>query len=122
MSSDYWKSQEAEQSVYGIPDGRLWRVYRSIQSGRLDRDPKPSELNEAVSPEELFDRYEIKAVRGSSYWTIKCPHPDHEDRNPSCVVWPSIRGFKCYSCGAKGDLVELYRLFELSRGESLGSS
>lgn len=39
---------------------------------------------------------------------IRCPSPDHEDRHPSCTLYPD--GFKCWSCGARGDALDYYAL------------
>jgi CHC2-type zinc finger protein len=41
---------------------------------------------------------------------IRCPSPDHEDRNPSCSVNLGNGYFKCFSCPAKGDIVDLHGL------------
>ena len=40
--------------------------------------------------------------------TVRCPHPDHLDRRPSCSV--SASGYKCYGCGRSGDVFDLARL------------
>ena len=39
---------------------------------------------------------------------ISCPTPDHEDKNPSATLYPD--GFKCWSCGARGDKLDYYAL------------
>ncbi len=36
---------------------------------------------------------------------VRCPHPEHEDKNPSCKVY--AQGFKCYACDARGDVFKL---------------
>ena len=36
-----------------------------------------------------------------------CPHPDHEDKNPSFYVYPDRR-FHCYGCGFHGDVTDLW--------------
>lgn len=38
---------------------------------------------------------------------VSCPHPDHEDRNPSASINVSKRLWTCYSCGAGGTLEAL---------------
>jgi hypothetical protein len=40
--------------------------------------------------------------------TVRCPHPDHLDRTPSCSV--SASGYRCYGCGRSGDVFDLARL------------
>ncbi len=44
-----------------------------------------------------------------SMW-VHCPHPEHEDNNPSCKVWHD--GFTCYACQAKGDVFTLVGYFD----------
>ena len=39
----------------------------------------------------------------------RCPHPDHEDENPSFHVYPDGR-FHCYGCGWHGDVTDLWSL------------
>jgi hypothetical protein len=41
---------------------------------------------------------------------IRCPHPGHDDVNPSCSVRPD--GFFCFGCDASGDVFELVGLIE----------
>lgn len=48
---------------------------------------------------------------GSKRLIIRCPSPHHEDKNPSCAVFPD--GFKCYACQARGDVFELLGHIEL---------
>lgn len=37
----------------------------------------------------------------------KCKCPFHEDKTPSLKFWPSVNGWKCYGCGAKGTNIDL---------------
>ena len=53
---------------------------------------------------------------GGRYFTGLCPF--HDEHHPSFVVWPEIRGFKCMSCGVKGDVITLVQL-ALDRGLAL---
>lgn len=45
-------------------------------------------------------------VRGSK---CHCPHPDHEDRNPSASIFEGERGYrwKCQGCGRGGDVFDV---------------
>jgi hypothetical protein len=44
---------------------------------------------------------------------IRCPLPDHEDRNPSCHVYPTPeRGWRCFGCGRGGRIYDLASLLE----------
>jgi RepB DNA-primase N-terminal domain len=39
---------------------------------------------------------------------VRCPLPDHEDRTPSCYVYPdAAAGWYCYGCGRGGSLIDL---------------
>jgi len=38
---------------------------------------------------------------------IHCPHPDHEDNNPSCSLDLNTNKFKCFSCGFGGSNIDL---------------
>lgn len=114
MSTDYWTSREAEQRVYGIPHGTLWRLYEAIRYGRVSQSVRAEVVLDSLSVEEVLSKFGVKAQKGSSYWTITCPNPKHEDRHPSCVVWTRIKRFKCYSCGFSGDLLDLYRFLKES--------
>lgn len=48
---------------------------------------------------------ELEAV--GRWLRIPCPHPDHEDSNPSAYVNAETGLGHCFSCGAKWDLVRL---------------
>jgi|GEM_PF-3315856 len=39
----------------------------------------------------------------------KCPMPDHDDRNPSFAVREDSQTYRCYSCGAHGDVFNFYQ-------------
>lgn len=47
--------------------------------------------------------------RAGARWA-HCPSPEHEDRNPSCQV--KATRFRCFSCGAQGDVFNLLGLIE----------
>ena len=54
-----------------------------------------------------------------------CPTPDHPDANPSCSTFrrnDGRTGWKCWSCGASGDLVDLLELAGADRKEALISA
>lgn len=73
---------------------------------------------------------EIEAVFTSLKWTYKklskcyqlnCPfaqwtHPKKKDGSPSCVVWPKRNFWKCYSCGQRGNMNELFEKYEFYSG------
>lgn len=115
---DCWTDKAKEQSVYGIPHGRLWRVYERIENPHMRPTLKEQyeELKETLTFEKIYDEKRIKATRGSNYFKVPCPNPSHEDKNPSCVCWPNIKAFKCFSCGSSGDIIEYLRLLNSSEG------
>lgn len=51
----------------------------------------------------------INVVKNATL-AIRCPSPEHEDKNPSCMLMPEVNHFECKSCGVKGDVIELVRL------------
>lgn len=52
----------------------------------------------------LIERGDMGAWRREAdcEYKISCPHPDHDDRSPSCFVNTQKQVFICFSCGAKG--------------------
>ena len=49
--------------------------------------------------------------RSGSCYQGDCPK--HGSSHGVClVVWPKIQGFKCYHCGAKGDVIDLVMLYK----------
>lgn len=58
-------------------------------------------------PPEYYYRLTGLAVNQSG-GLVSCPHPNHEDRNPSCHVFGEAgKGFYCFSCGATGNAFEM---------------
>lgn len=63
-----------------------------------------------------------RAPRTNDSMWVHCPHPEHEDKNPSCKVYRD--GFKCYACQAKGDVFNLVGYFDVTdhfRGQIEGA-
>lgn len=44
-----------------------------------------------------------------SYGRIRCPHPAHNDRSPSCCYSAARHTFKCFGCGKVFDTIDLYQ-------------
>ena len=44
-----------------------------------------------------------------TYGRIRCPHPHHNDSNPSCSYSEQRRTFKCFGCGETFDSIDLYQ-------------
>jgi hypothetical protein len=60
--------------------------------------------------EEEYGVYMQPSSKG--WYKTNCLMPKHRDSNPSFGVNPDIGLFKCLSCGAKGDLIELVKAVE----------
>jgi DNA primase len=64
------------------------------------------ELREQVDLAELAGRYtDLKPSERASVGC--CPHPEHDDTNPSFHVYPEGRFF-CYGCRWRGDVTDLW--------------
>ena len=49
--------------------------------------------------------------QSGSYYQGACCPGKHESTKGKCfVIWPSIQGFRCYHCDAKGDVIDLVKL------------
>ena len=66
-------------------------------------------LNNLLSRVSLIDilRDKYKVVhRGGSQYTVQCPfHKDGQGTNPSMSVDDSKGIYKCFTCGAKGNVI-----------------
>ena len=65
-------------------------------------------LNQLLSNVSLIDilrdRYKVIS-RGGSQYTVQCPfHKDGQEANPSMSVDDSKGIYKCFTCGAKGNV------------------
>lgn len=49
---------------------------------------------------------------GSARWKGRCLAPDHEDKTPSMSVKVDTQTFRCFGCGAYGDVIDLVKLVE----------
>ena len=52
----------------------------------------------------------------------RCPAPDHPDQNPSCSIFTrkdGRTGWRCWSCGARGDLIDLQELMGADKKQAL---
>jgi DNA primase len=63
-------------------------------------------LREHIDLSDLAGRYTELRPSGKAY-AGRCPHPDHEDQNPSLYVYPDSR-FHCYGCGWHGDVTDFW--------------
>ena len=51
-------------------------------------------------------RFEVAQKIGDEF-LVRCPDPDHEDRNPSAAINTRKGLWVCYSCGAGGRVIDL---------------
>lgn len=95
---------KVEDLVGGLPDppstGGGLRM--TGQPSRADAD----DGYRAVTPPDYFRA--IAGIEVPAHGFVSCPMPDHEDRHPSCKVWPSAQqGWHCFSCGVGGSIYDL---------------
>jgi len=67
----------------------------------------PAKLRETVNLKEIVERYTKLTPAGCNEWTGRCPHPDHEDKNPSFRLYKHKDGsfsFWCFGCHNNGFL------------------
>jgi DNA primase len=67
------------------------------------------EIRSRVDPVEVIGRRVELRKAGTSF---SAPCPFHADRTPSFRVFPDSKRFKCFGCGARGDVFEFLRRFE----------
>lgn len=70
------------------------------------------EINEVRAHADIVDvisRYVPLNKRGKNYW---CPCPFHDDHNPSLAVTPDKQIFKCFVCGAGGNVFTFVSKYE----------
>lgn len=82
------------------------------RSARLDM----SEVLARISAHDLAHTLGGGTVKraGSGKWLIRCPHPSHPDRRPSCSVQTAdgTALWHCFSCKAGGNAITWLRLTE----------
>lgn len=52
---------------------------------------------------QLMGKYSTLKPSGSLF---KCCCPFHQEKTPSCMIYPSTQHFKCFGCGAYGDALD----------------
>ena len=77
------------------------RIDRGLLLAIRDRES----LYEAASPYVVWDQRLSRPAAGD-YWAC-CPF--HEERTPSFHVRLPLASFKCFGCGASGDVIEFVR-------------
>ena len=63
----------------------------------------------------VLDILKLRGINPVNSNLIRCPYPDHEDKNPSFSIDPSKQFYNCFGCGRKGDQIDLYmNLFNMN--------
>ena len=72
--------------------------------------PKFSAVQARADFPAILKHYGIEARLEGDELVCNCPF--HEDRTPACFINPAKRVFKCFGCGAGGNVFEFVRLKE----------
>jgi DNA primase len=67
------------------------------------------EIRSRIDPVQVIGRRLALRNAGTSF-AASCPF--HADRTPSFRVFPDSKRFKCFGCGARGDIFEFLQRFE----------
>lgn len=104
-----WVSTRVQGLVYGqyVEPGTPGRQAKKQYTG----PDKIRAIKEAYTAQDILDLYGWEYQDRGRYLQIRCPNPEHADENPSCTAFPD--GFKCWSCGLRGDVVDLAGYLEV---------
>lgn len=87
--------------------------------GRNTPRDEARELARTVEPERYFDLLAPTLMADFNPRTrmVRCPHPDHDDKTPSCKVYPTAeKGWRCFGGGcpisAGGDVFDLVAVMQ----------
>jgi hypothetical protein len=59
-----------------------------------------------IAPVDYFRR--LAGIEVPASGLVRCPHPDHDNRTPSCSVGPNAAsGWCCHGCHAQGAIYDL---------------
>jgi len=62
-------------------------------------------LKKSINIVDVIGKYvDLKKV-GYKTYKANCPHPEHNDKNPSFYVKEDDQYFNCFSCSFKGDVI-----------------
>jgi DNA primase len=78
-------------------------------AGRI-RDEDIAAIRERVSIDTVIGDY--VALRGAGAGALKGLCPFHEEKTPSFTVRPQVGMYKCFGCGASGDVITFVRTME----------
>lgn len=63
-----------------------------------------------ITAQEVLSTLGIRYEDKGTDFVIRCPNPQHNDRNPSCYLHKTKGVFICFSCGYTGNLNTLVKL------------
>ena len=91
----------------------------SPKKGKSLSTEKIKSIKESVSIVSVVESYGLSKFRrkGPTSATAVCPF--HDDTNPSLSIDDNRRMFKCFSCGAGGDVFKFVRDYSDLQGESM---
>ena len=67
-------------------------------------------IKNAVDIVKLVGDYGLNVSRAGSKYKALCPF--HDDKNPSMVLDPERQSYKCWSCGAGGDVFDFVKEYD----------
>lgn len=67
-------------------------------------------IKDAIRIERVAAEYTEVKLLGNGRLLGRCVAIDHEDRTPSMTVYTDSQRFRCYGCGASGDILDLEEL------------
>lgn len=98
------KLQEAEET---ISKKRQTKQYKKNKQKRTQFQ----RVKDAISWEQTANRYKFTLVPVcEKYAKTNCLF--HEDKTPSLVLYHETKTYKCFGCGAKGDIIDFYNYME----------
>lgn len=103
MQGSYnWLNQLPEADC---PEWLLDVVYKDGKKKKAIKSTKPKQERDCS---KLIKKLLPKGEESNGEWITHCPFPPHEDNNPSFYVCLANGLYKCFSCPAQGNLVQLY--------------
>ena len=61
---------------------------------------------------QVLGYYNLNPVNGRSHGQLTLLCPFHNDTKPSLKITPEKKGFHCFGCGAKGNVLDFVRYME----------
>ncbi len=78
---------------------------------------KKQRLNQILQVITCVDILEKHGIPWKGNGLIRCPFPDHEDKDPSFGLFNHDRAFKCHGCGRGGNAFNLHHLLSNRTGK-----